>query len=46
MPAEYSPVAETEDKDSFLHLEKLLVTLTRKEAKSWMHRLMAMVWQQ
>jgi hypothetical protein len=46
MSAEYRPVAETEDKDSFLHLEKLLITLTREEAKSRMHRLMAMVWQQ
>jgi hypothetical protein len=39
-------LAETEDKDCFLHPEKLLVTLTREEANSWKHRLMAMHWQQ
>jgi hypothetical protein len=43
MSGEYRPVAETEDKESFLHLEKLLVTLTIKEAESW--KLMAMNWQ-
>jgi hypothetical protein len=39
-------LAETEDKESFLHPEKLLVTLTRKEAESWKHRLTAMNRQQ
>jgi hypothetical protein len=39
-------LAETEDKDCFLHPEKLLVTLTREEANSWKYRLMAMHWQQ
>jgi hypothetical protein len=44
--AEYRPVAETEDKEPFLHPEELLVTLTRKEAESWKHRLTAMNLQQ
>src|ERR1700687_509173 len=39
-------LAETEDKDGFLHPERLLVTLTREEANSWKRRLMAMDWQQ
>jgi hypothetical protein len=39
-------LAETEDKDGFVHPERLLVTITRKEAESWKHRLMAMDWQQ
>jgi hypothetical protein len=39
-------LAETEDKDGFLHPEKLLVTMTMKEAEGWKHRLMAMDWQQ
>jgi hypothetical protein len=39
-------LAETEDKDDFLHPERMLVTMTRKEAESWKQRLMAMDWKQ
>jgi hypothetical protein len=39
-------LAETEDKDGFLHPEKLMVTMTWKEAESWKHRLMAIDRQQ
>ena len=39
-------LAETEDKDGFLHPERLLVTMTRAEAESWKRRLMAMDRQQ
>ena len=39
-------LAETEDKDGFLHPERLLVTMTRGEAESWKRRLMAMDRQQ
>jgi hypothetical protein len=37
-------LAETEDKDGFVHPERLLVTMTRKEVESWKHRLKSINW--
>ena len=39
-------LAETEDGHSFLHPERLLVTMTRMEAETWKGRLGGMNWRQ